>query len=168
MPLLRWMFPALMLVMAVPAGSAAAETGHITGRASVIDGDTIEIHGQRIRLTGIDAIESQQRCMLGGGIWACGRQSAFALAGHIGTAPILCRSDGRDRYGRLLAVCFKGAEDINRWMVSQGWAVAYRRYSLAYAGAEAEAKTNRRGIWAGSFEMPWEWRKRVRQAGSGS
>lgn len=167
MPLPTWKCLALGLALSL-TGTPQAVAGDIAGRASVIDGDTIEIHGQRIRLSGIDAIESRQRCTRADGPWACGRQSAFALAGLIGEAPIQCRSDGRDRYGRLLAVCFKGAEDINHWMVSQGWAVAYRRYSLAYADAESEAREKQRGIWAGSFEMPWDWRRRARQAGSGS
>jgi endonuclease YncB( thermonuclease family) len=167
MILSKWISAAIVMLAAL-APCSAAMAGDIAGRASVIDGDTIEIHGERIRLSGIDAIESRQRCAREDRIWACGKASAFALADLIGQTTVQCRSDGRDRYGRLLAVCFKGAEDINRWMVSQGWAVAYRRYSLAYAEAETEARANRRGIWAGSFEMPWDWRRRTRLTGSGS
>jgi endonuclease YncB( thermonuclease family) len=68
----------------------------------------------------------------------------------------------RDRYDRLGAVCFKGSEDLNRWMVEQGWAVAYRRYSMDYVKAEEAAKAAGRGLWSGSFEMPWDWRKTAR------
>lgn len=140
-------------------GAVPAAAESLAGQASVIDGDTIEIHGQRIRLFGIDAVESRQRCIRGGQQWNCGKDSAFALADRIGRAAIDCRGVERDRYRRLVAVCFKGAEDLNRWMVEQGWAVAYRRYSLDYVQAEEAAKAAGRGLWSGSFEMPWEWRK---------
>ena len=136
--------------------------GDLAGQASVIDGDTLEIHGQRIRLFGIDAVESSQRCTRDGQAWNCGKDSAFALADHIGRAAIVCRGQEHDRYGRLVAVCFKGGDDVNRWMVEQGWAVAYRHYSLDYVAAEDAAKAARRGLWTSSFEMPWEWRKQSR------
>jgi len=135
---------------------------NIIGQASVIDGDTIEIHGKRIRLYAIDAVESSQRCQRDGAEWTCGRDSAFALADRIGRATIDCRGDEYDRYGRLVAVCFKGAEDLNRWMVAQGWAVAYRRYGMDYAADEDAARAAGRGLWSSSFEMPWDWRKKNR------
>jgi endonuclease YncB( thermonuclease family) len=144
----------------VGAGPAAAES--LAGQASVIDGDTIEIHGQRIRLLGIDAVESRQRCIRGGRDWNCGKDSAFALADRIGRSAIDCRGVERDRYGRLVAVCFKGTEDLNRWMVEQGWAVAYRRYSTDYVAAEAAARAAGRGLWSSRFDMPWDWRKTAR------
>ena len=138
------------------------QAADLAGQASVIDGDTIEIHGQRIRLFGIDAVESSQRCTRNGQAWNCGRDSAFALADRIGRAAILCRGDEHDRYGRLVAVCYKGAEDLNRWMVEQGWAVAYRRYGMDYVDAEEAAQAGRRGVWTSTFEMPWDWRTRHR------
>lgn len=156
--LLRLLFAIVFLFFA--AASASAE--NIIGQASVIDGDTIEIQGQRIRLYGIDAVESGQHCVRGGAVWYCGRDSAFALADRIGRAAIDCRGREFDRYGRLVAVCFKGAEDLNRWMVEQGWAVAYRRYGMDYAAAEDAARAAGRGLWSASFEMPWEWRKKNR------
>jgi endonuclease YncB( thermonuclease family) len=152
-------FSALAL-SATSTAPAAAES--LAGQASVIDGDTVEIHGQRIRLFGIDAVESRQRCSCGGKQWNCGKDSAFALADRIGRSAIDCRGVERDRYDRLVAVCFKGSEDLNRWMVEQGWAVAYRRYSMDYVKAEEAAKAAGRGLWSGSFEMPWDWRKTAR------
>lgn len=149
-----------LAISAIVFSIPAAWAGGVMGRASVIDGDTIEIHGQRIRLFGIDAVESRQRCERNGKAWNCGRDAAFALADRIGTSTIDCQGDERDRYGRLVAVCFKGGEDLNRWMVEQGWAVAFRRYSLDYVEAEAAAKAARRGLWSGRFEMPWDWRRR--------
>jgi endonuclease YncB( thermonuclease family) len=104
-------------------------------------------------------VESRQRCSRDGKAWNCGRDAAFALADRIGTSAIVCRGDGYDRYKRLLAVCFKAGEDLNRWMVQEGWAVAYRHYSMAYAGVEEEARAQRRGLWSSQFQMPWEWRK---------
>lgn len=147
----------IMLAAAQPAGAE-----DLVGRASVIDGDTIEIHGQRIRLFGIDAVESGQHCTRNGRPWLCGKESAFALEKRIGGSAIHCQGDEHDRYGRLVAVCFKGTEDLNRWMVEQGWAVAYRRYSMSYADAEAAARSAGRGLWSSSFEMPWDWRKQAR------
>lgn len=128
----------------------------------MIDGDTIEIHGQRIRLFGIDAVESSQRCMRDGKNWNCGKDAAFALANRVGRSAIDCRGDEHDRYGRLVAVCFNGVEDLNHWMVEQGWAVAYRHYSMDYVEAEESARAARRGLWSGSFEMPWDWRHKAK------
>ena len=155
-----WILVTAIVLSFIQSAPAAAE--NLTGQASVIDGDTIEIHGQRIRLFGIDAVESRQRCSRGGKQWNCGKDSAFALADRIGRSAIDCRGVERDRYDRLVAVCFKGSEDLNRWMVEQGWAVAYRRYSMDYVKAEEAAKAAGRGLWSGSFEMPWDWRKTAR------
>jgi endonuclease YncB( thermonuclease family) len=161
---------ALLLAAAAPwlAGGLAAGPAVIAGRASVVDGDTIEIHGRRIRLAGIDAPESRQRCDRDGRSWACGKAAAFALADRIGSATVICEAGSHDRYGRLIAVCTASGEELNRWMVMQGWAVAYRRYSQAYAGAETDARANRRGIWAARFDMPWTWRKNARQSSPAS
>jgi endonuclease YncB( thermonuclease family) len=103
----------------------------LVGTASIVDGDTIEIHGQRIRFHGIDAPESRQECTRSDSTtWRCGQQAALALSDRIGRSIVRCDPRDRDRYGRIVAICFKGAEDLNRWMVASGWAVAYRKYSL--------------------------------------
>ena len=131
----------------------------IMGTATVIDGDTIEIHGQRIRLHGIDAPESSQECTRRDGTsWRCGQQASLALADHISTATIRCEPHGHDRYRRIIAVCFKRAEDLNRWMVTSGWAVAYRKHSLDYVAEEERAHRAGLKLWSGTFEMPWDWR----------
>lgn len=138
----------------------------ITGRASVIDGDTIEIRHQRIRLFGIDAPEGQQRCYVNSKPWRCGQHSAFALADLIGRAWVRCDEKDRDRYGRIVAVCFLGQKNVNAWMVAQGWALAYRHYSKNYVDQEREASAAKRGLWQGVFVFPWDWRrgKRLSQA----
>ncbi|GGC63774.1 hypothetical protein GCM10011504_47480 [Siccirubricoccus deserti] len=131
----------------------------LIGRASVIDGDTIEIHGQRIRIHGIDAPEVRQPCVTAAGhAWRCGRQAALKLAAAIGDGPVRCEPRSRDRFRRVVAVCWRSRQDLGAWMVANGWAVASHQYSLDYADAEAHAYRAGRGIWAGSFEMLWDWR----------
>lgn len=138
-------------------------SGPIRGTASVIDGDTIAINGERIRLHGIDAPETKQSCQLDGQPWNCGQEATFALADKIGKNPIVCERKGKsDRYGRTVAVCLLNGEDLNGWMVSQGWALAYRQYSRDYVPQESGAKEARRGVWASDFVPPWEWRNERR------
>ena len=133
----------------------------IIGVASVVDGDTIEIHGQRIRLHGIDAPESGQECTRRDGTsWRCGQEASLALAGRIGTATVRCEPHGHDRNRRIVAVCFQRGENLNRWMVTSGWAVAYRKYSLDYVADEEKAHRAGLRLWSGTFEMPWDRRLR--------
>ncbi len=112
----------------------------VAGIASVIDGDTLEIHGQRIRLYGIDAPESRQLCHLDGRPWQCGKDAANALADKIARRPVTCEDLGRDRYKRIIARCIVAGEGLEKWMVVNGWALAYRRYSLDYVVEEADAQ----------------------------
>ncbi len=147
---------ALTIALCLLATPALAD---VAGTASVIDGDTLEVHGQRIRLHGIDAPESRQLCRLDGKPWQCGKDAANALADKIARRPVTCEDLGRDRYKRIIARCTVADEDLEKWMVLQGWALAYRRYSLDYVEEEAEAHAARRGIWASEFVKPWEWRR---------
>ncbi|RLL62810.1 thermonuclease family protein [Paenirhodobacter hankyongi] len=139
--------------------STTVQAADISGTASVIDGDTIDIHGQRIRLHGIDCPEGRQRCYIAGKPWACGTDAANALADQIGRAPVSCQPRDVDRYGRVVAICRSRGTNLNAWMVENGWAVAYRHYSLDYVAAENRARSAKRGIWASQFEMPWDWRR---------
>ena len=149
----------IFLVVILFVTSAEEVAAEIAGRATVIDGDTIEMRGQRIRLFGIDSPESAQLCQANQKTCRCGQQAALALADRIGERTVRCQERDRDRYGRTVAVCYVGGEDLDRWMVRQGWAVAFRKYSLDYVDAENDAREARRGIWQGEFEMPWDWRK---------
>lgn len=144
-------------------GCAPVEA-EVLGVASVIDGDTIEIHGQRIRLFGIDTPEKDQSCDdAGGQPYRCGQKAAFILADFIGRSVVSCEEKAIDRYGRLVGRCFVRSHDMNGYMVRSGWALAYRRYASDYVGAEQEARNSRRGLWAGSFQAPWDFRHRRRE-----
>ena len=108
----------------------------------------------RIRFSGIDAPESRQSCRDRiGSQYACGRRAAFALSDKIGSQNISCEVLDHDRYGRLVATCSLGSLDLNGWMVSSGWALAYRQYSTAYVGAEEQAEAAKAGIWAGRIHV---------------
>ena len=139
----------------------------LTGSAHIIDGDTLEVCGSRIRLHAIDAPESAQRCRTGGQVWSCGREATRALARRIGSHPVACKERARDRYGRVVAVCRVGGKDVNAWMVAEGWAFAYRQYSRRYLAEEMAAKAAKRGVWRGDVVPPWDWRrgKRLKDIG---
>jgi endonuclease YncB( thermonuclease family) len=153
-----------VLALALAAGFAAPALADTTGRASVIDADTIDIRGERIRLHGIDAPESRQTCEADGETWRCGQQAALALADKIGTANVTCDDRGGDRYGRTIAVCRLGDLDLNGWLVAEGWALAYRHYSTDYVPQEDDARAASKGMWRGRFVPPWDWRRGVRLA----
>ena len=130
---------------------------HLSGIARVLDGDTIEIGSDRVRLWGIDAPEGRQTCLDGSRRWPCGRRAAQALAGRIDGRSVACEE--RDHDGRIIAVCRHGGRDVNAWLVREGWALAYRRYSRAYVKEESAAKAAKRGLWRGEFVPPWDWRR---------
>ena len=153
----------MISLLAILLSATPATANELNGVASVIDGDTVEIRGTRIRLHGIDAPESRQLCTRPSGqSWRCGQQAALALSDRIGRRSVSCVARDTDRYGRIIAVCSQDGIDLNAWMVAEGWAVAYRRYSLDYASAETEAQSAGRNIWSGTFVMPWDWRRGAR------
>jgi endonuclease YncB( thermonuclease family) len=141
--------------------SSCASAADLAGVPRVVDGDTVIIGDTRIRLEGIDAPETDQFCLdADGKKWTCGISARNALDKHVAGRSVVCADKGRDRYGRTLAVCSIGAEDLNAWMVQEGLALAYIQYSNAYVREEAESRAARRGLWAGAFIAPWEWRHR--------
>ncbi|WP_419694414.1 thermonuclease family protein [Mesorhizobium muleiense] len=154
--------------LAVPnwIGSSPAP---VIGVASVIDGDTIEIHGQRIRFNGIDAPESSQPCDdVKGFRYQCGAKAAAALAEFLAASrPVHCEFVSWDRYGRYVGNCAR-ADGVRAagWLVEKGQALDWPKYSSgAYATQQATAKSAKRGIWAGSFQAPWDWRAEHRDDG---
>ena len=143
------------------AGAAIGHAAEISGRAVLLDGDTIRIEGTRIRFVGIDAPETDQTCLdWERHRWACGVAARDALARHIGSRAVRCAVSGTDVYHRELAVCFAGGENLNQWLVRQGFALAYRKYSQDYVADEDQARASGRGLWAGAFIPPWDWRHR--------
>ena len=140
----------------------------ISGIAKVIDGDTIKIKNNKIRLFGIDAPEGKQKCqkpwlsisfLTFKKNYQCGKISTNILKNKINNKFIICKSTNKDRYNRFIAECYKDKKNINRWMVLNGYAVAYRKYSKKFVSQENLAKKDKLGLWAGTFEMPWDWRK---------
>ena len=131
-------------------------SSQIEGRGRVIDGDTLDVDGVRVRLWGIDAPEKRQVCRAEGRPWNCGGLAVAALRSR--SADVRCESKGKDRYGRVLGVCFESEQDVNGWLVSEGWALAYRRYGMDYVNQEDAARKEKKGVHRGQFVAPWDWR----------
>ena len=133
----------------------------LTGVPRVVDGDTLAIGVSKVRLEGIDAPETDQICLNATGArWTCGIEARDQLAAHIAGREISCSSSGIDAYRRTLGICSVAGEDLNAWMVREGWALAYVNYSSVYVHAEEDARTHQRGLWSGAFIAPWDWRHR--------
>jgi endonuclease YncB( thermonuclease family) len=131
----------------------------LVGPAWPVDGDTIIVAEQRVRLHGIDAPELDQPFWCRGQKLECGMMALAALEALITGLNLRCEIVERDRHNRLVAKCFStNGVDIGRRLVAAGWALAYRQYSMDYVDVEEEAKKARRGLWRGSFMNPWTWR----------
>ena len=161
---MRLPFILAVLLIATP-GLALANAGGtkpprvVEGPARIVDGDTIWIGETKIRLYGIDAPEAKQLCHRDNQPWRCGEAATEALRRLIGNNPVRCEDHGSDRYGRMIGRCYVQGEDIEAWMVLNGWALAYRRYSTDYVDEEAVAQDDQAGVWSGEFVPPWEWRR---------
>tara|TARA_B100000780_G_C20722528_1_gene287184 strand:+ start:36 stop:506 length:471 start_codon:yes stop_codon:yes gene_type:complete len=132
----------------------------ISGFAVVSDGDTIKILNNKIRLHGIDAPEKKQNCTKNEKKYNCGRLATEALIKKINKNVVKCLTQkNKDRYNRSIGVCFVDQKNLNKWMVKNGYAVAYRRYSKDYILDEEFAKKNKLGLWSGTFLKPERWRK---------
>ena len=134
--------------------------GEISGVASITDGDTIKIFSNRIRFHGIDAPETKQICIKNLEEYNCGKKATTALIKIIDKREVRCEvQDNLDRYRRYIGVCFVEETNLNKWMVRNGHAVAFRRYSKDYIKDEDYAKNNKLGLWSGTFIYPKKWRK---------
>lgn len=148
-----------MLALLLLCGPAAA-AGTVSGPATVIDGDTIEVQGTRINLYGIDAPETAQRCETANGQeYRCGSKAAQALRARIGGGAVTCERREGGVPGRVTGICHVHGEDLSAWMVGQGLALANRQVTAPYVRQEGHAWATRRGIWAGTFEKPADWRQ---------
>jgi endonuclease YncB( thermonuclease family) len=140
---------------------SAAHGEQVEAVPQIVDADTIYAGQTRIRLSGIDAPEMDQICIdASGKNWRCGVDAREKLEAFTHGRLWICALTGTDVYKRHLASCSVGREDVSRWLVRNGWALAFRRYSAAYVADEDYARQQRRGLWSGAFIAPWEWRHR--------
>jgi len=136
----------------------AHEVQIISGRAEIVDGDSLTINGERIRLAGIDAPEMRQFCQdEASGDMPCGRLAKQHLEELVHNRPVTCRWQTRDRYDRILGICQAGNDDLNRLMVEDGWALSY--YSSAYNNEQKLARNKKRGMWRWKVQQPQQWRR---------
>ena len=129
---------------------------HVT----VVDGDTIKLRDVKIRFSGIDAPEINQTCVASEGKVACGKISKDILIAKVTNNKISCSDEGKDVYGRILGECFVNGESLSSYLVREGFAFAYRKYSNKYIKDEEYAKFNNLGMWSMEFEYPWDYRSK--------
>jgi len=155
----------VLLVLVIIVYRYAGDDDTITGKAHIIDGDTVKIDGLSIRLIGIDAPERKQKCQKQNTTYLCGKASTRALRKMIGNSAIACHGWQKDIYQRLLATCYlsrqkTNGKSLNQKMVRAGWAVSYNDYYRD----ENRARKEKRGLWAGKFQQPSDWRQENRRS----
>ena len=126
----------------------------------IIDGDTIHLNGKKIRFSGIDTPELKQICKKDDEIVYCGIEAKKLLINKIGNNKVYCINEGKDQYKRTLAECFVNDLSLSRYLVKNGYAFAYRKYSKKFVKDENYAKDNNLGMWSMNFEFPWDYRKK--------
>ena len=126
----------------------------------IIDGDTIHLNGEKIRFTGIDTPELKQTCTKNNEIILCGIEAKKILIKKIGKNEVQCKKEGKDQYKRTLAECFVKNLSLSSFLVREGYAFAYRKYSKKFVNDEDYARKNNLGMWSMRFEYPWDWRKK--------
>ena len=131
----------------------------LASHVTVVDGDTIKFGDVNIRFSGIDAPEINQTCVASEGKVACGEISRNILITKVTNNKISCTDEGKDFYGRVLGECFVNGESLSRYLVREGFAFAYRKYSDKFILDEEYAKSNRLGMWSMKFQFPWDYRK---------
>jgi endonuclease YncB( thermonuclease family) len=160
-------YVAVLLIGSMPSSLNAASSNDLMGQASIIDGDTLEIHDTRIRLWGIDAPEHNQLCRGDDSLpYRCGAKAANDLYDYIARRPVVCLPREMDRYGRTVAICSVAGVDLGHWLTSHGLALDWPQYSRGYyADAQSDAKREALGMWSGSFVEPWLFRACLRGGG---
>jgi endonuclease YncB( thermonuclease family) len=151
-------FPMALVLLLLPA---IAEAADITGIARVREGDQVQIGASRVRLGGIDAPSVDQLCLNNKGErWTCGVAARDELVKHADNKEWTCHVRQTDRRGRQVARCEVDGEDIQQWLVKNGWALSYGRVSHDYDADEKAAREAKAGMWQGAFIAPWDWRER--------
>jgi endonuclease YncB( thermonuclease family) len=157
----------LLIASSVFLSISAAAHVELAGAAVIISGDTIEVQGQRVRLTGVTAPGPDQLCVGARAQWRCGMVASLKLEQRIGSSSVICREQGTDRHGRILGRCRiddgQGVE-LNRWLVTAGWALASGDYGQAYKEAEDQAVSSGAGLWRDGFEPSDDWRRLAESA----
>ena len=131
-----------------------------SNKAKVVDGDTIHLNGEKIRFSGIDTPEIKQICNKNNEVIKCGIRAKELLIDKIGKNKVKCVNEGVDRYKRILAECFVNNISLSSYLVKEGYAFAYRKYSKKFVPDENFARLNNLGMWSMKFEYPWDWRKK--------
>ena len=126
----------------------------------IIDGDTIHLNNEKIRFTGIDTPELKQTCTKNNEVILCGIEARKLLIKKIGKNEVQCIKEGKDQYKRTLAECFVKDLSLSSFLVREGYAFAYRKYSKKFVNDEDYARKNNLGMWSMRFEYPWDWRKK--------
>ncbi|MCP4937357.1 MAG: thermonuclease family protein [bacterium] len=158
-------FPWLRVVALIGLIAYAIDKGdgppryHVSGQARIVDGDSLFVDGLEIRLKNIDAPEGQQNCQRGGKNWRCGQEATRRLHQLIKRRKISCKGTHYDKHNRLLAFCSVGGFELNKWMITEGWAVAFGDYH----NEERAAKRAKKGIWSSQFQRPRTWRAQQRR-----
>ena len=157
-----------LAVLAACGGGGGSDTPAMletppASQVRVIDADTVDVDGVRYRLDGIDAPEARQSCRAWGRTWDCGAAATEALMSR--AEGMRCTGSGTDAFGRTIGRCSAGGQDLNAWLVANGWALAYRQFSEDYVGEEEQARSKGRGIHRGQFIDPWDWRRGERLDG---
>jgi endonuclease YncB( thermonuclease family) len=154
------MFRIISIIIIILTYNTKILAKEIRGFAKITDGDTIKINNNKIRLHGIDTPETKQICSRNFKKYNCGKEATDALTYKINKNHVVCIVQDRlDKYKRYIGVCFIEEVNLNKWMVKNGYAVAYRRYSRDYVKDEDYAKKNKLGLWSGNFIYPEKWRK---------
>jgi endonuclease YncB( thermonuclease family) len=151
----------LLLTMSLICLPVLAQAADVSGVPKIRDGDQVAIGSTRIRLAGIDAPALDQLCLNATGErWTCGVAAHDELMKHVGDKSWTCHVTRTDRFGRSVAKCDVDGEDIGKWMVTNGWALAFVQYSHDYEADQKVASEAKTGLWEGAFIAPWDWRVR--------
>jgi endonuclease YncB( thermonuclease family) len=147
------------------AAAGVARAADVTGVPHIASGNSVNIGKSRLRLAGISAPSLEQLCVdAAGARWTCGLAARDELIKYVGAKSWNCQTLHAERFNRTFAKCTVDGEDIAKWLVSSGWAIAFTQASHAYETDEADAKAAKAGLWAGAFIAPPDWRRRNKQA----
>jgi endonuclease YncB( thermonuclease family) len=148
----------LLCIASLMLSFPTLSNAEVSGIPKVIDGETLELAGERFRLYGIDAPDPRQNCEIRGRDYNCGHVSKTALMDLVAGVKIRCVPKSSGNEGKRIAICYAGGYDLAEGMVHTGWAMAMPRHGGKYLSIERQAERARRGMWQGKFTPPWNWK----------